>query len=540
MTEKHGPAWSSLIHPSTEDIQHDRASIICPICCHVPNEINNSQQQRTKDSDVCESMPEEESTRKPTPKEDDLDFKAVGKGVSFAGGLLLGQGDVDDTATAKGALHSKERKSQEQAKMSRHVAEHLRQLAFLSARLYLMEHETSNSATGDDVAGLDQFDRASLGVSIESAAQKIPLIEKLPTGDWTTDPDPPHSGDILRLIAEQSIPDRNQDETEIRLKSGSTTRQLSLSEYSIGVICALSMEKAAFVALLDEVHETVQTLKDDENSYTFGRIGHHNIVVACMPAGKYGNNSTATVTRNMLRSFQIKIGLMVGVGGGVWSPKVDIRLGDVIVSQPEGTHGGVLQLDFGKMEHDGFKRAGSLDKPPRLLLNALQDIKEKHIMKSDELSENLSRMVQNRPGLARTFVHQGLENDCLYEATYNHAEGETCDGCSIEKIVQRPFRTTTDPKVHYGNIASGKKVVKNGELRDRIATDLGIICFEMEASGLMDNFPCLVIRGICDYADSHRNKRWQPYAAATAAAYAKELIGVMKKQGIDELHPAGE
>jgi nucleoside phosphorylase len=49
----------------------------------------------------------------------------------------------------------------------------------------------------------------------------------------------------------------------------------------------------------------------------------------------------------------------------------------------------------------------------------------------------------------------------------------------------------------------------------------------MEAAGLMNHFPCLVIRGICDYADSHKNKTWQPYAAATAAACAKELLSVI-------------
>jgi nucleoside phosphorylase len=200
----------------------------------------------------------------------------------------------------------------------------------------------------------------------------------------------------------------------------------------------------------------------------------------------------------------------------------------------------VVQWDFGKMEHDGFRRTGSLNKPPRPLLNAVQDMKEKHMLEGDELADNLARMIQNKPKLARTFVHQGFENDCLYEATYNHAGGETCDNCATEKAINRTSRTTTDPQVHYGNIASGNEVVKNGEFRDRIAKDLGIICFEMEAAGLMDSFPCLVIRGICDYADSHKNKRWQPYAAATATAYAKELIGVLKKQGVDELKPASE
>ena len=56
----------------------------------------------------------------------------------------------------------------------------------------------------------------------------------------------------------------------------------------------------------------------------------------------------------------------------------------------------------------------------------------------------------------------------------------------------------------------------------------------MEAAGLMDHFPCLVIRGICDYSDSHKNKRWQPYAAAVAAAYAKELLSLIPVSRVEE------
>ncbi|KAL2012539.1 hypothetical protein VTN00DRAFT_64 [Thermoascus crustaceus] len=76
--------------------------------------------------------------------------------------------------------------------------------------------------------------------------------------------------------------------------------------------------------------------------------------------------------------------------------------------------------------------------------------------------------------------------------------------------------------------------MKHGRTRDKLAQELGILCFEMEAAGLMDNFPCLVIRGICDYADSHKNKIWQEYAAATAAAYAKELLSVIHTNQILE------
>jgi hypothetical protein len=59
----------------------------------------------------------------------------------------------------------------------------------------------------------------------------------------------------------------------------------------------------------------------------------------------------------------------------------------------------------------------------------------------------------------------------------------------------------------------------------------------MEAAGLMESFPCLVIRGICDYSDSHKNKQWQEYAAATAAAYAKELLSVIPASEIKGISP---
>ncbi len=74
--------------------------------------------------------------------------------------------------------------------------------------------------------------------------------------------------------------------------------------------------------------------------------------------------------------------------------------------------------------------------------------------------------------------------------------------------------------------------MKHGATRDRLREELGILCFETEAAGLVDTYPCVVVRGICDYADSHKNDLWQPYAAATAAAYAKELVLVIPPQQV--------
>ena len=128
--------------------------------------------------------------------------------------------------------------------------------------------------------------------------------------------------------------------------------------------------------------------------------------------------------------------------------------------------------------------------------------------------------------MAETFRYQGTEQDQLFDADYDYEGDETCDQCDVQKVVARPPRTNSAPRIHYGNIASGNDVMKHGITRDKIAKEEGVICFEMEAAGLMDNFPCLVIRGICDYADSHKNKMWQPYAAATAAALSRELLSL--------------
>ena len=81
-----------------------------------------------------------------------------------------------------------------------------------------------------------------------------------------------------------------------------------------------------------------------------------------------------------------------------------------------------------------------------------------------------------------------------------------CDNCEISGLVTRPAPDRRDPVIRYGLIASGNQVIKDGGTRDRLGQELGMLCFEMEAAGLMDNYPCLVIRGICDYADRIRIK----------------------------------
>ena len=302
-------------------------------------------------------------------------------------------------------------------------------------------------------------------------------------------------------------------------------RRLKLEDYTIGWISALPIELAAAAEMLDEEHQDLPQDPTDSNIYTFGRIGEHNVVISCLPAGQMGTNSAATVASQMKSRFpSLRFGLMVGIGGGVPSAESDIRLGDIVISQPHLQHGGVVQYDFGKTGVDGqLTRTGSLNAPPTVLLNALAKLRANHIRGRIKLYEYLSTYAH-----LQKFTYQGADFDVLYNATYSHVSGPTCDGCSKEEVVSRDPREDTNPLLYFGTIASGNQVMKDGVTRDRLSKELGgILCFEMEAAGLMNNFPCLVVRGICDYADSHKNKRWQPYAAATAAACAKELLVII-------------
>ncbi|KAJ5730456.1 nucleoside phosphorylase domain-containing protein [Penicillium malachiteum] len=306
--------------------------------------------------------------------------------------------------------------------------------------------------------------------------------------------------------------------------------QRSIADYTVGWICALPVELAAAKAILDETHPRISRI--DHGIYTLGALDGHNIVIACLPAGVYGTSSASIVATQMLHAFpSIIFGLMVGIGGGVPSERADIRLGDVVVSRPVGSFGGVVQYDYGKEVGNGkVKHTGSLNKPPPFLLSAIGDLEANHSIDFSEIPSYLSKMLRRHPAMKK-FRYPGSQSDTLYEAEYYHIDSRdgTCKRCSKRHSVYRPPRSSDGPVIHYGLIASGNKVMRDGVTRDHIADELGgdVICFEMEAAGLMDIFPCIVIRGICDYADSHKNKSWQPYAAATAAAYAKELLSVV-------------
>ena len=317
-------------------------------------------------------------------------------------------------------------------------------------------------------------------------------------------------------------------------------KKLSHEDYTVGWICALEKEAVPATLMLDEEHEDLQNDSKDNNSYFLGRMGEHNVVIALLPYGSYGEISAATVATDMLRSYRsIRFGLMVGIGAGIPSKEHQIRLGDVVVSAPDGQLGGVVQYDLGKEYADGtFTRKGHLNRPPQVLLTAISKMKVNSRRKRSMIPSLLAKFPRESVDEPDRLEYPGREHDCLFQPDYEcQSDGNTCESCDKGKVNPRTNdrnQVSTDPVVHYGIIASGNRLVRRATLRDQLKKEYNACCIEMEAAGLMNTFPCLVIRGICDYADSHKNDLWQEYAALTATACARELLGYVSPDHVRE------
>ncbi|KAK2797440.1 hypothetical protein FQN51_008473 [Onygenales sp. PD_10] len=356
----------------------------------------------------------------------------------------------------------------------------------------------------------------------------------------------------------------------------SDSTNLTHNSYTVGWVCALPKELTAATAMLDQIHPDLSAPSGDHNTYTLGSIEEHNVVIACLPIGTIGTVSAATVATQMIRTFpSIKVGLLVGIGGGI---PPEVRLGDVVVGTPVDQYPGVVQWDMGKAEQDGFKRTGAMHPPPSLLRTATSKLVANHGLKEPKIYQYLKDLEEKWPQLVPKYTWSDSLNDSLYNtgsdslndplyntrsrlqvifsmlwgiimtllryligwselAPINRGSKQMTDG-TVKVESNRAQRKPGEIRIHYGLIASGNEVIKKAEIRDDINKMLGgnVLCFEMEAAGLMD-FPCIVIRGICDYADSQKNNDWQEYAAMVAAAYARELLGYVQPSAVDTERP---
>lgn len=309
-------------------------------------------------------------------------------------------------------------------------------------------------------------------------------------------------------------------------------------QFTIGWISPLALELEAARLVLDEEYPQ-EGVKYQNVFYKGGRIGEHEVVMGVQR--RIGLQGAAVLAEKMRAGFpNIKYFLLVGIAGGVprYGPAgaaSEIVLGDVIVSSPRGNHGGVLQYDKGAWKGQGrLNFRGHTNGVPGHLMAAVQNFRMEGWWSNTNISEVLKQMHQK---LDEKRQHQyddpGPNRDRLFEDSYEHqgTELDDCkDCCDADHIISRvergdcANRSTDQPKVHFGNIASRNQLQISAVERDRIKNEHEAICFEMEAAGVLDEHPCVVVRDICVYADSHKNKGWQNYAAATAAVYAKGLL----------------
>ncbi|KAM3475995.1 hypothetical protein MY8738_007151 [Beauveria namnaoensis] len=321
--------------------------------------------------------------------------------------------------------------------------------------------------------------------------------------------------------------------------------------FRVAILCAMSHEADAVALLFDqfwnEERDPYGRADGDENTYNTGRIGQHHVVLAVLP--HIGTSSAAAATASLRSSYtNLKLAILVGICGGIPRIKDDNAfLGDVVISQI------IIQYDYGRQypSHFAIKSTieDSLGRANTDIGSLLANLGTR--FNKARLQAKASTHLKHLQAAAKHYQYPGKENDTLYDPKYTHRHQKGCSvcvndpsafcesasrafcvetGCDSTSVVARErFAGLVDggdfiPGIFIGRIGSGNTVMKSGEDRDRIAADNDLIAFEMEGAGAWDQVPCIVVKGICDYADSHKNKSWQDFAAATAASVAKAIL----------------
>jgi nucleoside phosphorylase len=305
---------------------------------------------------------------------------------------------------------------------------------------------------------------------------------------------------------------------------------LDFDHYTIAWIAPLEIEAQAAWYMLDHEHPgNFSTNRGDDYVYMAGDINGHNVVIATFPAGhNYGVGSAAALASQVKKSFpNLWFGLLVGVAAGLPNlsriPPRDIRLGDVLVGVGEGESAGLVSYGLGKETSEGFEplRYGAQAKTETVVRSAIGSIKTYAPMRGNVFLKHYEG-IKDEHHSNGTFADPGQERDQLCETV-------TEENKPVVKLVERtPRHASERTKVWYGPIGSGDKLMKNAQKRDELRDKFNLIGLEMEAAGTMNTIPVGVIRGVCDYGDAQKNKEWQPYAAAMAAAYTKALLYEIK------------
>lgn len=342
--------------------------------------------------------------------------------------------------------------------------------------------------------------------------------------------------------------------------------------FEVAIICALPREANAVLCSLDEIwHDARHQYKKyrgDTNAYDFGRCGRHNVIVVTLPGE--GKVNAAGAAQSLKMSFtSIKLALLVGVCGAIPFKKdgTEIILGDVVISEI------IVELDHGRQYPDSFRRKDTIldvpGRPNEEILGLLRRWKTPLLLEKmrEETRNHLTALLMH-PHLNANYP--GPMEDKLFRSDYIHMHHMHCITCDwpdyvcdqalvsscanlqcdesmlvyrrrLEEIQRLPTGIPT-PAIHFGSIGTGDTVMKSAQHRDKYAQSENIIAFEMEGAGVWDKINCLVIKGVCDYADSHKSKNWQDYAAAAAASVMKVVLDeyvIQHEQSVPQI-PNGE
>lgn len=352
----------------------------------------------------------------------------------------------------------------------------------------------------------------------------------------------------------------------------------SRDDFEIAIICALPLEYDAVSLLIDQFWDDDSDIYGraigDPNTYVTGRMGSFDVVLVLLP--NVGKVSAASAASSFRSSFpKITLTLLTGICGSVpyTSDGEEIFLGDVVISKT------VIQYDLGSQHGEDFLTRETLDdrlgRPGPNIRNLVHVAETTHgrgrletraAVLLEQLQHNVTQRKMRKPAV--NYEYPGIFKDRLFEPSYRHkhrtsspdrwcndcdkSEEAACDhshtlpcdelGCENKHLVHRKGLheyqlpksqldvqdpEVRNPSIFIGCFGSGDTILKSAMHRDQISRRHSILAFEMEGAGIWDELPCIIIKGISNYADGHwnaDNPSWKYFAAATAAATARALI----------------
>ena len=293
--------------------------------------------------------------------------------------------------------------------------------------------------------------------------------------------------------------------------------QIGNSEPVIGIITALEKEYVAVKAVFEQGRDVKKKGVGAGRRYWLTDIkdSEGNLQKVAVTLADMGNNIAAIRATNMLNHYPtVQSIIMCGIAGGVPHPtkgEDHVRLGDIVVSNKKG----IVQYDFDK-EYQNFTEIRAMPVPASAeLIEAAKYLRSNEMLGQRPweyiIVQALQRLNWQRPP---------QETDLLYSPVPK------------DEIICHPEdseRHEDQPRIFLGAIGSANKLLKNPQKRDLLRDQFGVKAIEMEASGVADatwnhRTGYLVVRGICDYCDTHKSDTWQKYSAVTAAAYVKSLL----------------